>query len=146
MEPGLKQNTFFIGKYQSLEYTEETNVKLQYLSQMGLSPGSEKNNNNWTNNNPFWLAYLMFRVHVMTIFSLGINVLTNWQKAALKLLSSGVLFHVVWQMGFKYSKKPFLRQGTKCLHLYQISPLSILTYSKDRNRRLRIFLTLQASC
>jgi hypothetical protein len=42
----IKTKHFFIGKYQSLEYAEETNVKLQYLSQMGLSPGSEKNNNN----------------------------------------------------------------------------------------------------
>jgi hypothetical protein len=37
---------FFIGKIQSLEYTEETNVKLQYASQMGLLPGSGKKNNN----------------------------------------------------------------------------------------------------
>jgi hypothetical protein len=87
----------------------------------------------------------MFRVHIMAIFLLGINI-TNRQKSALKLLSSGALFHVVWQMNINFRRNRFLRQGRKCLHPYQISPLSLLTYAKDKNRCLRIVFTLQTSC
>lgn len=120
-------------------------MKLQYLSQMGLSPGSEKNNNNWTNNNLFWLAYLMFRVHIMAIFFLGINI-ANWQKGSLKVTVSWGIISRSLSDGCQLRRNRFLRHSRKCLHPCQISPLSLLMYSKDRHRYLRIVFTLQASC